>query len=125
MTDVINDPKAGDVKCNDTSISISSANHAGTTMYICLYDYDRNRAYTIPAALYNDVLKTVSEVIHLLVPGEIYTVEIIYGKALWGPLTDGEKRMAGRCLAHMVANRRLPLRFVGCPHEHPKKYRLH
>jgi len=125
MINVINTQNAGDIECNDTSISISSANHAGTTMYICLYDYDRNRAYTIPAALYNAIRLQVEEIIPAMERGVEYTLEMLCGDAFWQTLTDGERRMAGRCLAHMVANKRLPLRFVGCPHEHPKKYRLH
>ena len=86
--------------------------------------YDGLRWYTVPIAFYNDVLNTVSQVIHIFLPGDIYTLRKIYGEALWLQMTDGERRMAGRCLAHMVANNRLPLCFVGCPHEHPKKYQL-
>ena len=125
MRDVINTPKTGDIECNDTSLSISCKNHAGTTMYIILYDYDRNRAYTIPAAFYNDVLNTVSEVIHLLLHDDTYTLRRIYGEELWLQMTRGDRRKAGKCMAHMVANNSLPqLRSVGCPHEDPKKYRL-
>jgi len=86
--------------------------------------YDGLRWYTVSIAFYSEVLNTVSEVIHIFLPDDIYTLRKIYGEALWLQMTDGERRMAGRCLAHIVANKRLPLCFVGCPHEHPKKYRL-
>ena len=125
MTDVINNPKAGDIECNDTSISISCKNQVGTTMYIILYDYDRNRAYTVSAAFYNAIRLQVEEIIPALERGVEYTLEMLCGYAFWRTLSDGERRMAGRCMAYMIANNRLPqFHFVGCPHEHPKKYRL-
>ena len=122
MTDVINTPKDGDIECNDTSISTSSANHKGTTVHLILYD--DHHTYTVSAAFYNDVLNTVSEVIHIFLPGDIYTLRKIYGEALWLDMTRGDRSKAGKCMAHMVANKRLPLRFVGCTHDDPKKYRL-
>ena len=86
--------------------------------------YDGQHPYTVSAALYNDVLNTVSEVIHLFIPGDKYTLRIMYGEALWLEMTPGDRKKAGKWMAHMVANKRLPLRFVGCPHDDPKKYRL-
>ena len=86
--------------------------------------YDGLRWYTVSAAFYNDALKTVSEVIHLFLTGDIYTLRKIYGEALWLDMTRGDRSKAGKCMAHMVANKRLPLRFVGCTHDDPKKYRL-
>ena len=86
---------------------------------------DEHRTYTVSAAFYNDVLNTVSEVIHILLPGDIYTLRIMYGEVLWLEMTRGDRRMAGKCMAHMVANNRLPqLRFVEHKHEYPKKYQL-
>jgi len=98
-------------------------NHKGTTVYLILYD--GHRMYTVSAAFYNDVMNTVSEVIHIFLPGDRYTLRKIYGEALWLEMARGERRMAGKCMAHMVANDRLPqLRFVEHEHEYPKKYRL-
>ena len=98
-------------------------NHKGTALYLILFD--RHRTYTVSAAFYNDVLNTVSEVIHLFLPGDKYTLRIIYGEVLWLHMTRGERRMAGKCMAHMVANNRLPqLRFIEHEHEYPKKYQL-
>ena len=97
-------------------------NHKGTTVHLILYD--DHHTYTVSAAFYNDVLNTVSEVIHIFLPGDIYTLRKIYGEALWLDMTRGDRSKAGKCMAHMVANKRLPLRFVGCTHDDPKKYRL-
>ena len=124
MTDVINTKNAGDIECNDTSISISSENHVGTAVHLILYG--GNRAYTVPAAFYNAIRLQVEEIIPALERDEIYTLEDLCGETFWGQLTSGERKMAGKCMAYMVANKRLPLCFVGCPHGgHPKKYRLH
>ena len=97
-------------------------NHKGTTVHLILYD--DHHTYTVSAAFYNEVLNTVSEVIHLLLPGDIYTLRKIYGEALWLDMTRGDRSKAGKCMAQMVANKRLPLRFVGCTHDDPKKYQL-
>ena len=123
MKDATNTLSDGDIESNDASDSTPSENHKGTTLYLILYD--ENRTYTVSAAFYNDVLNAVSEVIHLFLPGDIYTLRKIYGEALWLQMTRGDRSMAGKCMAHMVANNRLPqLRFVGCEHENPKKYQL-
>ena len=106
----------------DASDSNPSENNNDTTVYLILHD--EHRTYTVSAAFYNDVLNTVIEVIHLLLPGDIYTLRKIYGDELWLQMTRGERSKAGKCMAHMVANKRLPLRFVGCPHDDPKKYQL-
>ena len=123
MTNVINTQNAGDIECNDTSISISPENHVGTAVLLILYD--GHRMFTVSAAFYNAVRLQVEEIIPALERDEIYTLEELCGDAFWGPLTSGECKMAGKCMAYMVVNNRLPqLRFVGCPHENPKKYQL-
>ena len=120
MTDLTQDND--DIDNTDDGHSVPSENHGGTTVYLILQD--EHRTYTVSAAFYNEVLNTVSEVIHLLLPGENYTLKKIYGKALWLQMTRGDRSKAGKCMAHMVANNLLPLRFIGCPHEDPKKYQL-
>ena len=87
--------------------------------------WNGNNFDTVSAAFYNNVLNTVSEVIHLLLPDETYTLRKIYGDELWLEMTRGDRCKAGKCMAHMVANDRLPkLRFVEGPHEYPKLYQL-
>lgn len=103
--------------------SISSGNHNSVPTHIMLYDGDD--VYTVPAELYNAVRFQVEEVIPAMERGVKYTLEMLCGDAFWRTLSDGDRRKAGRCMAHMVANNRLPqLRFFGCKHEHPKKYQL-
>lgn len=53
-----------------------------------------------------------------------YTAPQLCGRGFWSQLTDGESRMAGRCIAHMAYRRILPLEFVETKHEYPKRYRL-
>ena len=114
-----------DIDITDVGDSTPPEVQKGSTVLLVLYDYDRDRAYTVPAAFYNGVLNTVSEVIHIFLPGDKYTLRIMYGEVLWLEMTRGERRMAGKCMAHMVANNRLPqLRFVEHEHEYPKKYQL-
>ena len=121
MTDLTQDND--DIDNTDVGDSTPSENHKGTTLYLILYD--GIHTYTVSATFYNDVLNTVSEVIHLFLPGNIFTLRIIYGEALWLEMTPGDRRKAGKCMANMVANNRFPqLRFVGCEHEDPKKYQL-
>ena len=121
MTDLTQDND--DIDNTDVGDSTPSENHKGTALYLILYD--GHRWYTVSAAFYNDVLNTVSEVIHIFVHGDKYTLRIMYGEVLWLQMTRGERRMAGKCMAHMVANDRLPqLRFVEHRHEYPKKYQL-
>jgi hypothetical protein len=106
----------------DSSDSTPSDSHAGTSIYLILHD--EHRTYTVSAVFYNDVLNTVSEAIRHLLPSDICTLREIYGEASWLQMTRCERIKAGKCMAYMVANKRLPLHFIGCPHADPKKYRL-
>ena len=90
--------------------------------YIMLYDGEN--IYTVSAVFYNAVRHEVEESIPGLIPGEKYKSEWLCGDAFWEPLSDGEKRMAGRCIANMVVNGLLPLRFAESKHEYPKWYLL-
>ena len=111
------------IDSDDVSEVATPESRKGTSIYLILYD--EHRTYTVSAAFYNEVLNTVGEVIHIFLPGDIYTLRKIYGEALWLHMTRGDRRKAGKCMAHMVANNRLPqLHFVEGPHEYPKLYRL-
>ena len=102
--------------------STTAGNHNDVYTHIMLYDGDN--VYTVSAAFYNAVRYEVEESIPGLIPGMKYKSEWLCGDAFWEPLSDGEKRMAGRCIANMVVNGLLPLRFAKSKHEYPKLYQL-
>jgi hypothetical protein len=113
----------GHIDSDNVSDITTPENHKGTALNLILYN--GHRIYTVSAAFYNDVLNTVSEVIHIFLPSDIFTLRKIYGEALWLEMIPGDRKKAGKCMAHIVANKRLPqLRFVEHEHEYPKKYQL-
>lgn len=87
--------------------------------FLILYD-----GYTVSEAFYNKVRRQVHEIIPAMLPGEKYTLEMLCGDEFWLPLSDGNKRLSGRCMAHMVTRGLLPLRFARTKHEYPKRYQL-
>jgi hypothetical protein len=103
-----------------TSAYTGTSNDVHT--YIMLYDGDN--VYTVSAAFYTAVRLQVEESIPGLTPYWKYKSEWLCGNEFWGSLSDGEKRMAGRCIANMVVNGQLLLRFAESKHEYPKWYQL-
>ena len=100
-----------------------TGNNNDVSTYIVLYL--RDRPYTISAGFYNAVQLQVEDNIPGMERGVKYTLEMLCGDVFWRTLSDGDTRKAGRCMADMVANNQFPqLRFIGCQHEHPKKYQL-
>ena len=79
---------------------------------------------TILEDTYTRVLKQVEEIVPALEPSESYTLETLCGEEFWNGLAVGERRMAGRYIAHVAKQGPFPLEFVGCKHQYPKKYRL-
>lgn len=73
---------------------------------------------------YRAVVRTVAEVLPALVEDAYYTAEQLLGPDFFGPLSNTERRRAGKYLAYAVSVGRLPLRFAVCVHKHPKLYRL-
>jgi hypothetical protein len=95
------------------------------TTHILLNDgYVGCAGYFVSITFYNAIRLQVEEVIPLLDRDEKYTLQMLCGEAFWDPLTEGERRMAGRCMSHMVRNNLLPLRFAESKHEYPKFYEL-
>lgn len=56
--------------------------------------------------------------------GRHYNAKQLAGKAYWALLSHGDQRLAGRCIAKMVARDLLPLTFVQGKHEYPLRYEL-
>jgi hypothetical protein len=88
--------------------------------YMVLYD-----GYTVPAEFYHAVRLQVEAIIPAMERGGKYTLKLLCGEAFWRPLSHGDRRMAGRCMAQMVVSGLLPLCFADGKHEYPKLYRLH
>lgn len=71
-------------------------------------------------AVYGHVAERVPEAAR----GRIYTAKTLSGDDFWSLLSPGERRLAGRCIAHMVVRGLLPLVFVKAKHEYPLRYRI-
>jgi hypothetical protein len=60
------------------------------------------------------------------IPGLSYRVEMtaedIFGEDAWEELSDGEARLAGKCLRRLVKDNALPLDPVETVHEYPLYY---
>ena len=63
--------------------------------------------YTVTESFYNKVGSQVAEIIPAMLPGAKYTLEMLCGDEFWQSLSNGEKRLAGRCMAHSVASGQL------------------
>ncbi len=87
--------------------------------YILLHD-----GYTILEIFYEVVRQQVDEGLPDLERDASYTAKRLCGKEFWRHLNNGERRMAGRCIAYMVTRNLLPLTFAETRHEYPKKYQL-
>ncbi|HMW40487.1 MAG TPA: hypothetical protein PKD57_13855 [Saprospiraceae bacterium] len=80
--------------------------------------------YTVPQAFYDIIRVQIEVALPCLIPDKNYTVKALCGKEFWGMLGNGERRMAGRCAAHMIVEGCMPLRFAESRHEYPKRYKL-
>ena len=122
MKEIDDNPKSSGDKETDITEAISPSNHNYIAEYMVLYDGET--FYTVTAIFYDTVRHQVKEFVPAMIPGEKYTAEMMCGYAFWKLLSAGEQKMAGRCVASMVVNRLLPLRFVKTKHEYPKHYEI-
>ena len=90
-----------------------------TKVYLVFKD-----GFAAPKALYKSVKEQVQEIIPALSSGSALTLEDLCGADFWGSLTDGQRRLAGRCMVFMVRNGKLPLEFTGHICASPKRYQL-
>lgn len=81
-----------------------------------------NDGQPVTKTFFDRVRQKVNVVIPALNPVERYTAEMLCGDEFWSALDNGERRLAGRCLAHMVNEDLLPLRVAESNHEYPKYY---
>lgn len=80
--------------------------------------------YPVSKFFFDSIRRQVEEVLPALARGENYTTKILCGKDFWSQLGNGERILAGRCLADMVVRNILPLTFAHGKHEYPKRYQL-
>lgn len=80
--------------------------------------------FIVDAAHYNQLLQYILERLSELVKGKIYTAKRLCGLDYWRTLDRGCQLLTGRCIAHMVVHKRLPLAFVKHAHEYPLKYQI-
>ena len=85
-----------------------------------------NEGFQVPKHFFDCIFFQVSSRLTELKTDKTYTAKKLCGNELWLLLTNGERRLAGRCIASMVATGvlSLELEFVESKHEYPKHYRL-
>lgn len=80
--------------------------------------------HKVSQSLLDSVWKQVEDVLPALEPNARYTAKELCGMVFWLELNKRECRKAGRCLAHLVVMKKLPLKFDGPRRKYPKKYSL-
>jgi hypothetical protein len=53
-----------------------------------------------------------------------YTAKQLVSRERWSLLSDGDRKLLGRCIAYAVCRGLLPLEFVRGRHEYPLRYRI-
>ena len=83
-----------------------------------------NDGYAVPELFFYTLFHQVEEITPAMEAGVKYNLKVLCGAEFWKPLSDGQKRMAGQCMVHMVEVGLLPLHFAEGRHEYPKLYWL-
>jgi hypothetical protein len=78
----------------------------------------------VPNYLLESVRAQVERNLCNLIEFDRYELKHICGKEYWNPLSKGERRLAGQCMAHLVAADLVPLMDAPQRHEYPKRYQL-
>lgn len=80
--------------------------------------------YPVSAAFFESIRQQVEAAIPTLNLPQAYTLEKLCGKEFWAKLDSGERKRAGRCMAHLVVKNEFPLVVAPSNHEYPKYYQL-
>jgi len=80
--------------------------------------------YTTSKAFYDQIGNQVVSTLPTLKRNRNYKSNSLCGRDYWASLDNADRRIGGRCIAHMVVNRKLPLVLVKGKHEYPKWYRI-
>ena len=78
----------------------------------------------VEEGFFRELFHQVDDIIPGMIPGVKYKLKVLCGRAFWDLLTDGQKRLAGKCMVYMVENGMLSLQFAEGRHEYPKLYSL-
>ena len=77
-----------------------------------------------PQDFIDSVRLQIEDGLPALHPGARYTAKTLCGGGFWKLLTRGERILAGRCVAHMVVHKQLPLKFSEPGGNCSKRYEL-
>ena len=80
--------------------------------------------FSVSKIIYECFQQMVVESLPQINPGKAYTLKKILGGDIWNALDNGERRLIGRCVAHMTTRKLLPLKIVESKHEYPIRYQL-
>ena len=80
--------------------------------------------YQVKAAFIASLRHQIEAALPTLNPNLTYKLEKLCGPAYWATLDAGERKLAGRCMAHLVVKNEFPLLFAPSNHEYPKHYQL-
>ena len=80
--------------------------------------------HVAPVEFYDSIKYQVQEAADYLPRYITAILEHLCGDIFWSELTTEERKLAGRCMAHLVEHRLVPFEYVGCRHAYPKRYRL-
>lgn len=80
--------------------------------------------YNVDTALLNSVKQQIEKAIPTMKRNVGYKLESLCSEDYWKDLDSGQRRMAGRCVAHLVTKSLLPMCFAESKHEYPKHYQL-
>lgn len=78
----------------------------------------------VDGEFYDRIYSAVGARLATMLEGTLYTAEMLVGEEVWRQLSNGQCRLAGRCISDMVSNNDLPLVVAETRHEYPKKYLL-
>jgi len=79
--------------------------------------------FEIPRWLYNDIISQVRAALKVWTDDVCLTLKMMSDRDFWRQLTQGEQRLVGKCVPHMVINGVLPLSFAGKDKANALKYR--
>ena len=80
--------------------------------------------HVAPKPFYDSMRYLILDQTPAIKPTHVVTLEDCYDPEVWHQMDIEERKLAGRCMAHMVIYGILPLEFVGCKHGIPNEYRL-